>query len=245
MTRNDKDVAVAAGSPPAIPSPRITCVELREGHAPPPGFLSDPNTKIVYLVRHGQGTHNSFAMSVEQPPCRCAVGGSCAYLNTEHEDAKLTIVGRRQARAVGPRLFVSPLRRAVETAVIALSIVSLTRQIPVVADERIRERYGIHVCDRRSPVQELIHAFPTVDFGRIAQGEDALYDARIREDVEHVAQRASDFFLSLNGIPEKSVAVFAHSAFLRECLKTSFHTPEPSGTLKICQALRFPFCFCS
>jgi broad specificity phosphatase PhoE len=220
---------------------RITCVELRAGHIVLPEVLSDPYTKIVHLVRHGQATHNSFALTVEPPPCRCHVGGSCAYRNPAHADAALTLVGRRQARAVGPCLlslpraapevaFASPLKRALETAVIGLSIVSMTADIPVIADERLREQHGRHICDRRSPVSDVASSFPTVDFARVQRGEDAAHDEHIREDKTLVARRAKDFFLSLKDMPEKSIAVFSHSAFYRTCLELVFHTPDPSGT---------------
>ena len=73
--------------------------------------------KIVHFMRHGEGTHNAAA----------ARYGREAYASWEHLDARLTEVGRAQAtgcrgyaQALGcTTVIVSPLSRAIETAVLA------------------------------------------------------------------------------------------------------------------------------
>lgn len=178
---------------------------------------------------------------VEGTPCGCRTGNACPYVNAEHTDAALTQRGRLQATAAGPRmlmtapvpevLFVSPLTRALQTATIALSSARGLR-VPVICDELLRERNGVHVCDMRSPVDALLPAFPTVDFRTIAPGTDPLFQPTVRETVEQLADRGKRFFWSLKDRPEDSIAVFSHSSFLLNTLTHAFLTPDPTGMFR-------------
>lgn len=222
-------------------STAITCVELNAEPGVLASALADPSTKIVHLVRHGQATHNLFAMSVDPPACGCSFGGSCVYRSVAHVDARLTKIGRKQAVAAGAALlkhqealpevfFASPLTRTLETAAIAART-ALKANVPkIIADERLRERYGVHITDKRSPKEQLASQFPVVDFDAIHPGQDALYQDDQREHPDHVAERSYSFFVSLRHRSEKTFAVFAHSAFYRETLRAAFLTPNPSGT---------------
>eukprot|EP00300_Choanocystis_sp_HF-7_P009726 c16602_g1_i4.p1 GENE.c16602_g1_i4~~c16602_g1_i4.p1 ORF type:complete len:307 (-),score=44.63 c16602_g1_i4:40-960(-) len=108
--------------------------------ATPASAVSDPsalrpNAKLVHFIRHGQGPHNVAGMNSEHQ-CDCHVSsppsGLCPYLDPVLIDSRLTQLGRTQATALRPvsvslpqpdsglLVVVSPLRRAVETAVLAL-----------------------------------------------------------------------------------------------------------------------------
>lgn len=174
----------------------------------------------------------------EGTPCKCTLGQpGCPYKNEEHTDAGLTQRGRLQAVAAGSRLlqtspvpefaFVSPLSRTLQTATIAMSKVG-SLAVPLVAEESLRERNGVHVCDKRSAKEDVMELHPTVDFGRIAAGPDTLF-SQVRETEEELAARGKRFFLGLKDRPEKCFAVFSHSSFLFNTLSRAFQTPDPSG----------------
>jgi broad specificity phosphatase PhoE len=203
------------------------------------------------LSHQGEGTHNRFAATFQRA-CECARSGPCAYRNKVHTDAQLTELGRRQAAAAGMQLltlpgclpdvvYVSPLTRTLQTASIALGKAPGMARTPLIADERLRERFGVHCCDQRSPVEDVMPAFPTVDFGMIQRGPDPLHKDDEREPNDHVAARAKTFLLDLLSRPEKNVAIFAHSAFYRETLRLAVLTPNPNvarrfatGEVRIC-----------
>jgi broad specificity phosphatase PhoE len=152
-------------------------------------------------------------------------------------------MGRRQATSAGMQLlslpgcapetvFVSPLMRTLQTATIAVFKGPGMAQTPVIADERLRERYGVHCCDERSPVEEVAPGFPTVDFGKVKRGPDSLHKADERETPDHVAKRAKAFLLELDSRPEKCFALFSHSAFYRETLRAAVLTPDANVARK-------------
>lgn len=262
----------------AMSETTITCVELPAGSTAP--LNPALNQKVVFLVRHGQATHNRksstslFSLSgrrssrlshtdvqhlisnsaqptrqsrnkvfaatkhKEGQPCQCfSRQKGCPYTNEIHTDAKLTQRGRLQAAAAGASLlltkplpqfaFVSPLSRTLETASIALSKAAALK-IPLVAEETIRERNGVHVCDKRSAKEDIMLLFPSVDFGAIPPGPDTLF-SEVRETEDELAARGKTFFLSLKDRPEKSFVVFTHSSFLYNTLTRAFETPDDYG----------------
>lgn len=220
-------------------STKIICTEVPAGSAVPAAALSNPSARLVHLVRHGEGTHNKYAATVAQPACACVSSGPCAYKNEAHVDASLTALGRRQASAAGASLlqaaapdvvFVSPLARTLETCSIAIGVGGGVGR--VVADERLRERYGVHCCDQRAAKSVQEARFPGVDFTRIAPGDDVLHEKDVRETHDHVAERSREFFLELADVPEKYIAVFAHSAFFRETMRSALTSPDQKVTRK-------------
>eukprot|EP01047_Picozoa_sp_COSAG01_P074335 COSAG01_NODE_12392_length_1748_cov_2.859231_2_plen_391_part_00 len=74
--------------------------------------------RVVHFIRHAQGTHN-IAVATE---------GEAAYANWKYRDARLTEVGREQARGAAPTaakmrfdtVLVSPLSRTLQTADLVL-----------------------------------------------------------------------------------------------------------------------------
>lgn len=162
---------------------------------------------------------------------------NCPYLNSANEDARLTQRGRLQATTVGAKLvhtkpvpevvLVSPLYRTLQTCSIALSTIPHL-QVPIIAMEGIRERMGLHVCDKRSDKSKLQSSFSSVDFSHIEPGQDKLFLPQ-RETVEQTAKRGKAFLLSLRSRPETSIALFTHSSFLFNTLSRACETPNPEG----------------
>lgn len=216
--------------PPLYPSSTMAVtITIREVTGQ--SIKAAPDETILYLVRHGYGSHNAYAASVTQPPCNCRTGGSCAYINDAHVDARLIEKGRRQAVAAGCTLrslspapaiaYVSPLRRTLETASIALGGAGGTGpslDLPLVACEWIREVFGVHHCDRRGPVADARAEWPAVDYSAVGTEEDSWHKEDVRETVEEAAARATRFLLHVRARPERVVVAVTHSAFLREML---------------------------
>lgn len=160
-------------------------------------------------------------------------------MNEAFFDAELTMLGRRrdargsagmyllkqgQHNALPEVAITSPLARAVETAIIACG--EGLSDIPVIADEGCRERTGLHPCDARKPAKDQAARFPRVDFRAITPGADPYHDAARRETEEELVQRGRGFFWSLRSRPEKIIAVFTHSSFLRNTLTHGIDAPQ-------------------
>jgi broad specificity phosphatase PhoE len=146
----------------------------------PPVSPSIGHPSRLWLVRHAQSAGNvandeAYALGLEQ-----------LDLATRDMDVPLSALGERQAAALGSWLgsldeppeaiWCSPYRRALDTAAIALS--SAGMDIPIVCDERLREReFGIldrltHAgVEARHPEQAAARAFLGKFFHRPPGGE--------------------------------------------------------------------------
>ena len=98
-------------------------------------------------------------------------------------DAQLTDLGKEQARDLQGRtaalggvevLVVSPMRRAIQTGLLAFEE-QVARGLPVVATEAAHEIAGRHTCDCRLPLADLAAQFPTVDFSGVGSEEDPFW----------------------------------------------------------------------
>jgi hypothetical protein len=126
-------------------------------------------SKLVHFVRHAEGHHNVAASNYER--------GSHEYLLTltdyQWYDAELSPKGLEQCEQLERDaqhldydiVLVSPLTRALQTATLGLRF---ERNVPFVALEDLRERYGRNPCDNRRPVSELQPKFRSVDFSLVA-----------------------------------------------------------------------------
>jgi broad specificity phosphatase PhoE len=182
-------------------------------------------TKVVHLVRHGEGFHN--------------VGISTM-------DSKLTDLGWEQAHRLHeilprrPGLVVSsPLSRALETAAGAFGrsegcgedtlmvsqegIENSQSAHPTVyrdcntryvVSELCRERSGPSSCDARQDKRILEPQFPGFDFGIVPDGPDAVWKEGEVETEASVTRRGLDFLQWLIAQPENEIVVVTHSAFL-------------------------------
>jgi len=174
--------------------------------------------KKISFVRHGEGEHNAAS-------CHWKAAGNVGEpytVNTDPhfllEDPGLTEKGKAQARELQTRaselkaelIVVSPMRRAVQTALISCE--KLEHQT-FVANEDAHEIGGAHTCDRRRTLTELSFEFPNVDYTCISSEKDPIWSPT-RESLLEVAERGCNLMEWLRNRPESTLAVFCHSTFL-------------------------------
>ncbi|CAM9146320.1 unnamed protein product [Chrysoparadoxa australica] len=175
--------------------------------------LKSPS-KTVHFIRHAQATHN-LAADLE---------GRGAYEKEEHLDARLTDFGKGQCAELAKEskklagevqlVVVSPLSRAVETALLCLEQVP---GVPWIALDCLREKAGGHPCDKRRTRTEMSKEHPSIEWSFIADEQDDYWDALGKDDREtdeQIVGRCNDFFSWLAKRPENNIAVVTHSAFL-------------------------------
>lgn len=199
------------------PHPRLRCSRVAFPDA------AGTTQKLLHFVRHGQGHHN---LNAEKTGCTCNNGGlpPCPYKDPIVNDAYLTKLGRSQAsqnvaftasrEGTLESVFVSPLTRAVETALLAFARAAATNTVPFISRENLREQHGMHVCDRRRSRATISGEFPRVDFSQLEADDDPWW-TEDREPKRNVAERGHAFLNGfLKGRTEQEVGVVAHSSFL-------------------------------
>ncbi|GKY95600.1 hypothetical protein MPSEU_000521300 [Mayamaea pseudoterrestris] len=198
----------------------------------------------VHLVRHGQGFHNLFADKAAASGhqwMQFADIPANPYMAPELMDAPLTEKGRQQALLLRedrvktlshpPQLVVlSPHCRALQTGLLAFA--DLQNDIPFIAHEMVREQTGIHLCDKRRPVDLQAMEFPQVDFALLKSNEDAIFQVDHRETQWQVAERAYEFLEWLALRNEKHVAVASHSVWLLTLMNGVVDVPAEHEHLK-------------
>lgn len=205
---------------------RVRCKAVPDDHAvQETGKKAAPSQK-VHFIRHGEGHHNVAQREWRDRPDWD--GTSEPYtLDSDGDwkfiDALLTEKGMGQARdlhsrteALRPELLVtSPMRRALQTGLLAFEPHVSNDGLKVLAHELCHERAGKHTCDKRLPKADLASLFPAVDFEILDSEEDPFWgDGSTREDLPSLANRAARFLEWLVSRPERHLAVAAHSAFL-------------------------------
>jgi broad specificity phosphatase PhoE len=195
--------------------------------------------KVIYWVRHAEGFHNAKDREVGTPRWEAEFAKTEAFL-----DAELTPFGiadaqrkgveplrRELAKGMPPieRVVVSPMSRAIQTAQHFLAGQAPT---PFVAMELCRETLGVHTCDKRRTLSELRRKFQDVNFdyktAAMADEEDTWWQPDHRETSDEIQARAREFLKQLFAlVPERHVAVVAHSGFIEAVcavtLRTTIH----------------------
>ncbi|MDP2434859.1 MAG: histidine phosphatase family protein [archaeon] len=198
---------------------------------------ADERTKRVIVIRHGQATHNA-AAAASPHKCDCerdTPSGLCPYIDPALEDPGLTELGEAQAaqaagflaQAAIERVLVSPLRRTLQTARVALAS-SFAAAVPAVAIEDAREQFGQHTPDRRRDIGTAKEEFKLVDFSRIASGPDRHW-TEARESKANLAERASNLIRTLFEFPEKRICLVSHSSLILTMLNVSLDVDTPAG----------------
>ncbi|KAK4446058.1 histidine phosphatase superfamily [Podospora aff. communis PSN243] len=188
--------------------------------------------KLIYAARHGQGYHNVKEAEVgtiewERHWARLDGDG-----HTTWADAHLTPKGTDDALAMktfwelsssnlklplARHHYASPLTRCLQTCSMAFTNLAVAPGVenppfrPVIK-EMIRERLGIHTCDRRSSASVIRKAFPGFSIEEGFSEEDELWVPDVRETLGEHAVRIEAFldFLFEND-EEQIVSVTAHS----------------------------------
>ena len=180
-----------------------------------PDYLNwkqSPGTKLVHFVRHGQGYHNLLSEVVrgcgvsfsETGEYHLAVAENNPYMLPAILDPPLTSIGRDDAKnlrviapSLSPELYVvSPLKRATQTILIGFrDQIRNNRRIPVIAHESCREQFGVHMCDKRSPISDYGEDFPLVDYSLYGdnENEDLQWQAKKRETTIELSHRIDSF----------------------------------------------------
>lgn len=202
------------------------------------------NHKILHVIRHGQGYHNllgdlfrNFGIKVDATgnPNQDPKGNP--YMFPEVQDPPLTELGRQQAKALQPRakalnptlVVVSPLLRATQTAVLAFQHLYGDGKTRWVGTDKVRETYGVHVCDQRRPVSEAKFDFPHIDYSLVEE-EDTMWTSQEREGPRSNSDRCYDFMLWLRDQPEEEVVIGAHSSVVFSLMNTVIQCPEELAT---------------
>jgi broad specificity phosphatase PhoE len=207
------------------------------------GMALSSGSKVVHLIRHGQGFHNllgdlwkDFGQQVD------ITAPDNPYNRPEVFDPPLTAIGRKQAAALQEHtrdlenvelIVVSPLRRAIETALLACA--HLTPEayhsdrpaVPFVGHPDLHEQRLVNISDRRRSMSEIRRDFPMVDWSMIADEEDPLWEDEVPEPASSVSDRAYRFLLWLRARPESEVVIASHSAWLFTLMHTAVECDDP------------------
>lgn len=204
------------------------------------GSTPKKGEKVVHLIRHGQGFHNLFSDLWKEFGQKVDITDpKNPYNRPEVLDPPLTAIGRQQAQALQPLtkrltgvqlVVVSPLRRAVETSLLAFPhLLHAAESDGGLQDEKKKvflgreechEEVHSNICDMRRPLSEIKAEFPMVDWSEILEEEDPVWDGGKRESGRSVSDRAYAFMLWLRARPEVEVAIGTHSAWLFNLLNT-------------------------
>ena len=184
---------------------------------------------MLHFVRHGQAAHNALSAAVGAAPCGCKRSRpdaadtpqpDCPYNAVEAFDSALTEVGRAQASTLRPAtvdlavqlVVASPLRRALETALLAFD--ETAPGLGVLTLESLREQHGMHKCDQRRDTAAIAPQFgPRVLGLEELAPTDALWSEQ-REPKAAVGERCDGFLRWLQARPETEVAVVSHHHLL-------------------------------
>ncbi|KAF1950902.1 phosphoglycerate mutase-like protein [Byssothecium circinans] len=158
---------------------------------------TDKKYKLFYLIRHGQGIHNVKEAEVGREEWDRYWSKLSGDATTIWEDAALTLVGEQQAKdiarffedgdvAAPERVYSSPLQRCLRTTELAYS----SFPIQPIVKENLRERLGVHTCDKRGTKSYIADAFPKFAFEAGFTEEDELWKPDVRESLdEHVIRK--------------------------------------------------------
>ncbi|KAJ4296335.1 putative phosphoglycerate mutase pmu1 [Kalmusia sp. IMI 367209] len=182
--------------------------------------------KIFYLIRHGQGVHNLKEKEVGREDwdrhwSRLSGKGSLVW-----EDAELTPYGEQQAVDIATffssggvpipdAVFSSPLRRCLRTTELAFENILPSLKRPVVK-EKLRERLGVHTCDKRSPRSYISTTHPWFEIESDFAEGDELWKDDVRESLEEHMIRATQLLEDIfeNAGDSIIVSLTAHSGAL-------------------------------
>jgi broad specificity phosphatase PhoE len=172
----------------------------------------------VTFIRHAEGTHNEAYRTTQDPT---------AFQDPAHYDALLTNTGRAQAEALGEAflrrrmrvdaVLVSPLRRALQTAQIALGPIARPPQVPWIVSESARECIGVNPCDKRMSRSETARQFPEFDFSGIEMETDLAWGPDHRESEDEMEPRCRALLTALRELPGQvqQAVVVSHGSLLK------------------------------
>jgi broad specificity phosphatase PhoE len=156
--------------------------------------------RMLYVIRHGQGIHNVKEKEVGREEWDRYWSKLPGDGVTTWEDAALTDFGEQQARDMfstaisdiphPEAIYTSPLRRCLRTTELAFAHLLDTRTPTI--KENLRERLGVHTCDKRSSKTFIKSAYPSFNIEPGFTEDDKLWKPDVRETFEeHVVRTKS------------------------------------------------------
>jgi broad specificity phosphatase PhoE len=182
----------------------------------------------VYIVRHGQGVHNTVRDADENDPLL--------------RDAKLTIRGQQQSVVLGQGVLnlstvglvmASPLRRSVHTALLAFSSVLNKRYflsseggvsggIDLILDPRLQETDAA-LYNTGSTGEELHAEWPNLDTAMLVAPwpeKSGVFDPSDEAVKQRAADLRQELWRRLNGLAaqpaKRDIVVVSHGGFVQE-----------------------------
>lgn len=209
--------------------------------------------KLVTCARHGQGFHNVVVEKYGED----AWDEKWSRLNTDGEleygpDAMLTERGINQAKQnnevwtaevrehgapLPDKFYVSPLQRSMWTLLYTWEGLRHEDQRPIIV-ENLRERYGDHTCNKRSPKRVILERFAKYNF-EFEEGfteEDELHTDE-QETHFHQCLRTNEFCQELfeKDWDSEVGAVDRHKALKSMFISTTSHAGTISELLTVFQ----------
>eukprot|EP00931_Biecheleriopsis_adriatica_P106663 TRINITY_DN81067_c0_g1_i1.p1 TRINITY_DN81067_c0_g1~~TRINITY_DN81067_c0_g1_i1.p1 ORF type:complete len:651 (-),score=108.21 TRINITY_DN81067_c0_g1_i1:67-2019(-) len=209
-----------------------------------PPVAQGMSSKIVHIVRHGNGVHNVMVDSWAE---LSSLGGSghiaaqalfgldatrtkpagpsYAPLVDALRDAPLTERGRQEASATSRQaeasgvtaslLVVSPMRRAAETG-----IVVFPKATRIVAHDALHECSGLYPWDRRRDLEEIRAdgSLKGVDWSLIQSEECPWWNENRRETDFEMTRRLIEFMRWMRDQPDKEISIASHSHIIHVLL---------------------------
>lgn len=182
-------------------------------------------TKDLYLLRHGQATHN--------PRAEAARAAGCSFddflelmRQDDSLDSELTALGRDQARTVYEKhssnrhfrlidlVVSSPLSRTMQTADLAVPLEIASNRV---CYEDFREINGWLLNAQRKSLTDIRKTFPAWNLEHLEHEEDILWTPEL-ESNESCAERGYQGLQWVLGRPENKILVCAHGGILRQVM---------------------------
>ncbi|KAI1091291.1 phosphoglycerate mutase-like protein [Rostrohypoxylon terebratum] len=183
--------------------------------------------KVIYVVRHGEGYHNVKERQVGRAEWERYWSRVDGDDNSTWRDSHLTPTGQQQAvdvrshvgssRPYRPQsVYTSPLTRCLETTTIIWGSSSRRYLTHATVMENLRERFGVHTCDRRSRKSWIQANFPFCKVGEDMTEQDELWQPTVRETEQEAARRARSALHDIWTSDRNTfIAITAHSGFIR------------------------------
>lgn len=208
--------------------------------------------KLMFLARHGQGTHNWAIVKYGQKEW----DDHWSLLNGDGTvvwgpDAELTQLGKNQASdnntawkaqldlgvPLPSRYFVSPFTRALDTMRLTWDSIGYSGDRPLVM-EHLREDIGEHTCDMRRTRSYIQDRFgDLVEIDKSVTELDSLWTADHRETAaEHDARSLHFLNWLFDNVSDNTVSITSHSGTTNSILRLINHRPfelPPGGMIPV------------
>ncbi|KAF2817464.1 phosphoglycerate mutase family protein [Mytilinidion resinicola] len=216
----------------------VKYVRYLNEHAP-----NDVKFKVIFMGRHGQGWHNVAESKYGTEAWDCHWSLLDGADGITWADANLTDLGKQQAQDAhqlwnsllageengipSPETYyVSPLVRAIQTAVITFDKLDLPQELPFkpVVKELLREAIGVHTCDRRSSATFIRDSYPFLTIEDGFAETDPLWTVDLREPSSARRVRMTALLDDVFATDENTFISFtSHSGAIRSLLEAVSH----------------------